>query len=410
MSEERPVPARNGAAEATPRRRTVWVVALAVGAMAVAGALVLRSRATPEDAGAGAGGPRGERAPAPVRAAPVITRDVTVRARYTGELDADAAEIAARTAGLLEEVRVRIGDQVSEGDVLARVDATQARRQVAEARAQVQAAAASERRARAGLGAATAELERTEPLLADRLVSPQEVDALRSRVESVSAEADAARAQADQAQARIALLNEQIADARLTAPFDGAVAERYLDPGAVVSPGTKVLRLVQSGALRVRFRVPERDVGRVQPGLAFEVSTQATGDRRFSGQVTRVSAEVSREDRTVAVEGVLDETISDLRPGMYAEVSVSLGTLEDALAVPGSALVERLGDDGATRTGVFVVTDTSARFVPVSVRGRAGEVVAVEGLGAGMQVVTLGQAQLRDGAPVNVVAEEGGAE
>lgn len=388
-------------------RRRVWIVSIVVIMIAAVAVVALRTTAKQDDTGEARGPGGGDRREATiVRAETSRAEDVTLTARYTGELDADVAEVASRSTGLLEDVRVRIGDRVARGDLLAVVDTAQLRQQIAEANALGAAATASERRAAAQLRSAQSELQRTEPLLSQQLVSPQEVDALRSRSDSLSAEAEAAQAQRDQARARVALLSQQIRDARVVAPFDGAVAERYLDPGAVVQPGTKVLRIVRSGPLRVQFRVPERDVGRLANGLAFEVTTQATGDRRFRGTIARASAEVSRSDRTVAVEGVLDEEAPELRPGMFAEAIVSLGTLEGAITVPGTALVERPTDDGATETGVWVTSGDRARFVRVSVRGRTGDRVAIDGLRAGETVITLGHDALRDGAPVQIVGRE----
>lgn len=391
----------HGVVSAPTRARQIrW--ALVVAILAVAGVAAAAWALRPSDSGEDERGTRGG-APTPVRVAAAEQRDLELTALYTGELDAEAAEIAARTPGTLETVSVRIGDSIEEGDLLARVDTSQLVRQIAEAQAQKSAAAANARRVAAGIGAARSELERTEPLLADQLVSAQEVTALRARVEGLEAEAAAAEAQADEAQARIALIQQQIRDARLTAPFDGAVAERYLDAGAVVQHGTPVLRVVRGGPLRVRFRVAERDLARLRPGLPFTLTTQATGEETFEGRVERISAAVSTTDRSIAVEGVLAEESQALLPGMYAEVRLALGELADATVVRGAAVLERPGDEeGATVTGVFVVDGESARWTPVAVVGRSGDDVAVTGIEPSTVVVVVGHDTLRDAAPVRV--------
>ena len=393
-------------ASVSQARRVRWALVAAIAAVAIAGALAWALR--PAASSEGEGEPRAG-GPTPVRVASATQRDLELTARHTGELHAEVAEIAARTAGVLEEVRVRIGDPVEAGDVLARVDTAQLVRQLAEIRAQKSAAVASGRRIEAELGAARAELERTEPLLADQLVSAQQITVLRSRVESLVAEGAGARAEAEQADARLALVQQQIRDARVTAPFDGAVAERYLDPGAVVQQATPVLRVVRSGPLRVRFRVPERDLGRLEPGLAVSVTTQATGDQRFAGHVERISAAVAREDRSVAVEGILDEDSPTLRPGMYAEVRLQLGVLEGAVVISGAAVLERPNAGGVIVSGVFVVDVGHARWTPLQIVGRSGDDVAVQGLPSGASVVVVGHDTLRDGAAVRVAGGEGGA-
>jgi RND family efflux transporter MFP subunit len=385
-------------------RRVGWIAAAAVVSLVLIGAAIGVSRGGGEAPAARGGGPgRGGPQATAVRAEPVEEESLTLRGRYTGELDADAAEVGARTGGRLEEVLVRIGDVVAEGDVLARVDAAVARRQLAEARAAVQAGEAVERRARAQLELARRELERTEPLLEGRLVSAQEVDALRSRVDAATADADGAAAQIAEGRARAGVLHEQVSQAVVRAPFAGRIAERHQDPGTVVAPGTPIVRLVAEGPLRVQFRVPERDLGRVQAGRAIEVTTQATGDARFTGTVSRLSAEVARTDRTLAVEGLLSAEEPLLRPGMFAEVHLELGILDDALLVPGAGLVERVRD-AQTTYGVLVADGDVARWRDVRVLGRDGDRVAVEAaLEPGDLVLVLGHEDLADGSPIRIV-------
>jgi RND family efflux transporter MFP subunit len=337
-----------------------------------------------------------------VRTAPPQRGSFELRSQYHGELDADAAQIAARSGGLLDGVRVRIGDRVEAGQLLAHVDTAQLRRQIDEAEAQRRGAIASGARVAAELAVARSAVERSEPLRKDNLLSPQDFDVLRSRVAALEAELAVAEAQADQAQARKRLLQQQIDDARLVAPFDGAVAQRFLDPGAVVQPGTAVLELVRAGPLRVRFRVPERDLGKIHVGQSFTLTTQATGPRAFTGTLERIAAAITREDRSVAVEGVLAEEAAALRPGMHAQITLQLGVLDEALSVPGDAVVER-DRAGSLASGVFVADDGRARFVVVRVVGRERDRVAVDDLPHDVQVVTQGQERLQDGALVEVV-------
>ncbi len=384
---------------AVPRRpgaRVAFAVLLAV--LAAAGLWLVGSRS---DA------PAPNRAPAP---SPVVVRtelakrdSLELTSRYHGELGADAAEIAARTGGLLEHVAVRIGDEVRAGQLLGRIDTAQLTRQVAEAEARRRGALASRKRVMAELVAARAAFERTVPLLEQKLISPQDQEELRARVAALEAERDIAAAQADEAQARKLLLRQQIDDARLVAPFDGAVAERHLDAGAVVQLGTPVLTLVKAGPLRVQFRVPERDLGRIRVGQPFALTTQATGPTQFHGALDRIAAAVAREDRSVAVEGTLAKAEPALRAGMYAEITVQLGRIDDASTLPGNAVVERPGEGGELAAGVFRVEDGLARWTPVRVLGREGDRVALSGLPEGARVITGGQERVQDGARVQVV-------
>ncbi len=345
-------------------------------------------------------------------AKPVSAKTVTIAtvqmgslplvAEYRGELDADVAELAAQGSGRLVDVLVNLGDRFEKGELLAKVDAAETRRLLSEAYAQAESALAAQQRNAAQLETARGEAARGERMLAERITSDQEVVALKSQVSILQAETAAADAQRSAALARVALYREQLAQADLKAPFAGAVAHRYLDPGATVAPGTPVLRLVKSGPLEVNFRASELYVNRLKTGTRLSVSTLSTGKETFSGTLSRVSAEVNRTDRSVSVEGTLDEEHSGLRPGMYATVNVSLGTLEEVLLIPQVALTSKLTPEGTTERGVYSVSAKTAHYHPVIVLAQHKGLAAVEGLQLGQQVVKGGQDLLSDGAPVRI--------
>lgn len=340
----------------------------------------------------------------PVRVVTAVQSSLQLKNEYPGELEAEAVELAAETTGRLLDVAVRLGDRFAAGQVLARVDATQIAQQIAEANAQVRAAQASKKSSQAQLASAKTELERGQRLFASQLMSEQNLQELSMRVGVLEAAVEAAEAQAGQAQAKLSLLADTRRRAELKAPFDGAVSQRYLDPGALVQPGKAVLRLVRSGPLRVRFVVPERDVQLVAPDKPLVVTTQATGSTLHEGHVTRVSAEVSRADRSVAVEGVLDQDYPHLRPGMYAKVTLTLSNLEQAVVLPRVAVLQR-DHEGQKQSGVFVLDGDRARWQPVTMRGQSGDQAAVEPMAVGTKVIVLGHESLRDGATVRVVGD-----
>ncbi len=375
-------------------RRTGLLALIALGAL---------SACDGEQAAPAQRGPR----QVPVRAAKVERGDLQVTSQYPGELFADAVDLAPRLSGRLSAVPVRLGDAVKKGQVVARLDDAELRHQLDEAQGAVQAAEARGRQAAANLEVARGELERKAPLAEDRLVSAQELAELRARVEGQAAQAAAADAEAVQARARIGMLRKQLGDMQLLAPFDGTVAERRLEPGAAVGPGTPVVRLVAGGPPQVRFRVPERDLGLLGVGLPIVVRTAATGDVQHPGKVTRLGTEISRTDRAVQVEGVLDEAKPGLLAGAYATVELQSRTIEDALVVPAASVLER-NEGGEQRVGLFVAQENTARWRPVEVLGSRGGRTAVKAeLREGDLVLTLGHDDLSDGSPIQVVPAAG---
>lgn len=376
--------------------RTVrWILAALV--LAGVALLVLASR---EQAGPGAGA-RGPR-PTAVRVAPVETGDLVVRRSYPGELTADAVDLAPETVGRLVAVEVEVGDRVEKGAVVARLDPSILRQQLLQAEAAVRAAQASRARIDSQIAALRAELERKEPLAARQLVSAQELLELRASLGALEAERAGADAEWERGRAAAGALREQLGNLTLRAPWDALVAARLLEPGATATANTPVLRLVRAGPLEVRFRVPERDAALVRPGLRIEATTQATGDEIFAGRVLRAAGEISRADRTLLVEGILEREHPVLRAGMFATVRLVAETLRGATLVPAAALLQRQGE-----SGVFVAEGEVARWRPVRVLGEEAGIAAVEGtLSGGERVLVFGHDDLGDGAPIRVVSEQ----
>jgi membrane fusion protein (multidrug efflux system) len=277
---------------------------------------------------------------------------------------------------------------------------------LSEAKAQVESASAEKQRATAEFENARAEAERGEKLIVEQVLSPQELSALKSRVSVFEAQVGAAEAQQAAAHSRVQLYQEQLQQAELRAPFDGAVGRRYLDVGATVAPGSQVLRLVKGGPLEVRFRASEVHVSRLETGTALQITTLGTGARVFAGELLRVSAEVSRTDRSVEVEGQLKEVYPELRPGMYATVRASLGTLENATLVPSHAMLSKISPDGSTERGVFTTDGKKAHYKALEVLGEYQGKAAVRGVLPGARVVVQGQDLLTDGAAVRLTQEK----
>lgn len=396
------------AADAAIGRR-VRVVAVIVGVIVVAGvaAAVLRGSGVFAEAQApGAGQGAADRV-TPVRSAPVTRGSLTVYLRYSGELVADTADLSFKVGGRIEDIRVRIGDAVERGALLAAVDDRTFKLERQSREAGVRLAEAREEQAGAELEVARRELERTMPLADKKLVADQAIDELKAKVAALGAGAKVGKSEVDQGKAAVSLAAQQIQDAKLVAPFGGVVTERYLDPGALVQPSTRVLRLVAEGSLRARFRIPERDLGSVAPDQSITLGVQALRGRTLKGHVTRIAGEVAKTDRSAAAEAVLDEPSPLLKSGMYAEITIAERTLDQALLVPAAAVLLRPDAQGAERAGVFVLDGAVARWKPVEILGREGDLTAVTGsVDAGQQVLVLGHEQLGDGDRVLVGADK----
>jgi membrane fusion protein, multidrug efflux system len=313
-----------------------------------------------------------EAPPIPVDAALIDTAPLVAAYRGTATLSAEgAATVVARTAGVIEAIAVEEGDRVETGAVLARLDTE---------RLQLEAD-----RAKAQLDKLVADVTRAERVHTRGLISNEKYEQLRF-------ERDAAKAAYD-----LAALS--VREAVIRAPFAGVISRRHIKTGNLITSGTAAFDLVKLEPLEAELYVPERDLGKLQPGHAATLRVDAYGERAFAGRVARVSPVVDAATGTVKVTVEMTPGQAELKPGMFGRVEIAYDRRENALRVPAAAVITE--DAQAT---VFVVEDGHARKRAISLGYQDGGYYEVlDGLSTGNAVVTTGQSNLRDNAKVTVV-------
>lgn len=297
--------------------------------------------------------------------------------------------VGAEVGGLaITEVLVDEGDEVKRGQVLARLNDSVLRAQLAQQVANIAAA-------RATLTEAQANLKRAEDLLPKGHISGQTADARRAAAGTAQAQLTLAQASRDETAARLA-------QTRITSPDDGYVSARSAVIGQIVNPGDQLFRVVRDSRLELDAAIPETALATLAPGLTVQVS--ADGLPVVAATIRAVAPSVDTRSRLGLAHIALPPR-SGFRPGMFAQASIALdhGT---ALLVPSSAVVYR---DGAA--GVFVLgKDMMVKFRPVGTGERAGAYVEIStGVAAGEEVALKGAGFLEDGDQVTLSREPEGA-
>lgn len=279
------------------------------------------------------------------------------------------ADISTEEAGVVREVPNDRGQRVARGDLLVMLD-----RELLEADRNAAAAARD---------LAEYNESRSRKLFEANQLSRQEM----LRIESVAAEA---RARADVARLRWER-------AGVSAPFDGLVAERYVEIGELVSAGTRVARVVDPYTLEVRGAVSEREAAWIRPGAQAAVTVDGVDDV-LPGRVHWISVEAAVSTGKFRVEVRVDNPDLELRPGVVARAEILKRVHEDVVVVPRDALL--MQTDGPV---AFVVRAGRAVRRLLKLGADQGLMVAVQsGLNDGEQLIVRGQRQLHDGSLVAV--------
>lgn len=246
----------------------------------------------------------------------------------------EAVDVASEMEGLLKEVRVRTGDRVEKDQLLARLDTEMLRQQLELERARLKSAEAQIDRYKIEVSESAHQHERR--LALEGLLSKEEEEASRFASEKAEAELASARAEAAQVEASIRQHETTLARAEIRAPFVGTVAQRYLDPGARVSPGMPVVRLISSGSLLARFAVPPEETSRVPTATEVRVEVEDLG-LTLAGVVEHLAPEIDAASQMVFAEARLElpDVAPDIPSGTVARVSVAAdGALASCLSAP----------------------------------------------------------------------------
>jgi len=310
--------------------------------------------------------------------------------RSIGTLRAiDDVVVRPETSGRIEEIGFQEGRTVEAGQVLFRLDDDKLQRELARQQANLASA-------KADVALSTLQYERANTLYQENVGTEEEADRTRTQLERD-------RAEVNRLEAEIALVEERLEDTVIRAAFTGLIGQSAVDVGDYVQTGESLTSLFAVQPLELSVTLPERFAGRVRRGMGVSVMVTAYPERRFNGEVTYVSPDVSERSRDFIVKATLPNDDGVLKPGMFATAEIVIDIRDKRPVIPEEALV-------STRTGyrVFVVENGKAvqREVEIGLR-RPGEVEIRAGVEAGETVVRSGAMNIQDGAPVRVLEGPG---
>jgi RND family efflux transporter MFP subunit len=368
--------------------------------------------------GGGQAPPDRPREPIDVTVVPAAVADTAERLEAGGIVAArETAAMSSRITATIASVRVKAGDRVRAGDVLATLDARDTVEHTQQVRASAVAAEKSLAQARTEQSAAEAEHrlatawhKRIAALHARDSATEQERDEAEARLTAAAARVAGALAAIETADANLVAMRSALAAAAaaesytaIRAPFDGLVTERLVDPGNLAAPGVPLVRIDADGARQILVRVDEARASYVHPGDVVDVAVEEPGEggpveTRFDGVVAEVARAIGADQRAFTVKVTIPATVT-ARSGSFARV-ILRGQRRRALLIPAAA-IRRQGQVSS----VYVVQDGVARLrlIHTGASSAAG-VEVLAGLDAGESIVTAPIDRLSDGIRVAVAA------
>jgi membrane fusion protein (multidrug efflux system) len=292
--------------------------------------------------------------------------------------------VSAEVEGVLRSVKVEEGAQISKGMLLAAIDDS-------DYGLEVKRAEAALRQAEATLENTKLEFKRKEALFKEELVTKQQYDDVATRLSLADAEVERARAS-------LALARLKLSKTKIISPIACVIKEKKVSAGDFVKNGTPLFVIIQPNPLKLRFTVPEKEVGRLKINQEVALKVDGFPGSEFKGRVNIVFPNVEEKTRTLQVEALVPNNNGILKPGLFAKVVLYTASERDTIVVPVTALLYE-----ADKVKVFIITGDRAQERDVKLGSKYGEFMEiVEGVKEGEKIVAIGQQNLSGGAKVNI--------
>lgn len=314
--------------------------------------------------------------------------------KFSGQVYAtDSSTLSFQVDGNVQEMRVDLGDKVEKDQVLAVLD-----KQPYEL--DVQSANAELKKARADLEQARQEFARQEELFKKGWVA-------EARLDRVRRERDSAISQIEYATSKLNIAKRDLRLTELIAPYDGAISIKYIDAFVEVDKGQKVYEIEATGALEVRFDIPETIISRITLGMPVTVTFPTAEGNVLRARITEIGSSAGTAN-AFPVKAGLDDPSPEVRSGMTAEASLLLkeSGSESAYLVPLAAVAAA---DKPGHGYVFIYDATTQTVTKSLVKGKGASdnfVHVHEGVKAGDILAAAGVPFLKDGQEVKLMEQQ----
>lgn len=317
-----------------------------------------------------------------------------------GQLQAGReTDVISPLPGVLKNVRVKVGDAVKKGEVVALLQAPELIERMRKNEIAVKAAAADLRDMKSQLENTEKKLTMTREAYRKDLIARHDMEEMERLAGTAQAENERAQARLAQGEAALAQTRYLLSLTRIVAPATGVVTGRIAEPGAPVAASAAIMSLADSAIMRGVIKLPAAEARLMHPGVAVTVRVPALRGKVFDGTVSHVTTAAEGDGNVSTAEIELRNTDGTLKPAMEALISVPLDEERELIVIPYPAVFELQG-----KHCVYVIEDQRARLRSVTTGAqKSGDIVVTSNLAEGEKVVVAGQSKLRADSYVRIV-------
>ncbi|MBT0571633.1 efflux RND transporter periplasmic adaptor subunit [Curvibacter sp. CHRR-16] len=313
--------------------------------------------------------------------------------------------VGARVSGQIKTLRVKLGDAVKKGDLIAEIDSTTQENTLRDAQASLQSAQAVLKVKQTTLRQAELTAKRQRDLLAAQAGTQADVETAEAALDTARAELTAQEATVQQARITVDTAQANLAYCTITAPMDGTIVAVAIEQGQTVNANQSsptIVKLAQLGTMLIKAKISEADIPRVKPGMRATFSLLGDPDKQWNTKVyaiepgdttttdTSTTTTSSSSSSSAIYYNALFQVANpeqDLRINMTAQISIVLAEAKESLLIPSTALGKPLGNGWYEVKVQTNDQQLQMRKVRIGLNNRVRAQV-LEGLQAGERVVT----------------------
>ncbi len=260
--------------------------------------------------------------PEPVQATPSPSVGQTF---YGTVVPYNEANIQSKQGGTITMLKAKEGEAIKKGEVLVRFDDSNVRLELERAESSKNSALQQVQQAESNFNTVQTNVERTQRLYDDGLVSKQELDSITNQLESARASLNSVKESVSQAETQISITKNTLKDFQVTASISGIIDAKNYNLGEVYQGGGVIYHVINIDQVYVEVEVPETYLSKIKEKMKVTVTFDALGEQKFSGLVEMILPSGTADNRNFTAKVLVPNSDHAIKSGMFARIELALG-------------------------------------------------------------------------------------